>query len=140
MPLRLKPTLTIDLARALADVAGREVAAHGFAMFVAIVDGDGTPLLVVRLNDAQPASYDVAVQKARAAVHFRRPTKGFQDRILTDGRVNLLSLPGIVAVEGGLPFVVDGAVVGAIGVSGGTGEEDGQVGAAAVAALPGLLA
>ena len=140
MSLRLKPTLTFELARALADVAEREIAAHGFAMFVAVVDDAGTPLFVGRVNDAQPASFEVALQKAQAAVRFRRPTKGFEDRILQDGRVNLLSLPGIVAVEGGLPLVVDGAFVGAIGISGGTGVEDGQVAAAAAAALPGLLA
>lgn len=137
--LRSKPALTYELARALAEVAEREVAAHRFAMFVAVVDDAGTPLFVGRFNDAQAASYEVAVQKAQAAVRFRRPTKGFEDRILKDGRVNLLSLPGIVAVEGGVPLVVDGAVVGALGVSGGSGVEDGQVAAAAAGALPGLL-
>ena len=140
MPLRLKPTLTSDLARALADVAERTIADRGFAMFVAIVDDAGTPLLVVRINDAQPASYDIALQKAVAAVRFRRPTKAFENRVVKDGRLNLLSMPGILAVEGGAPFVVDGAHVGAIGVSGGTGEEDGVVAAAAIAALPELLA
>jgi uncharacterized protein GlcG (DUF336 family) len=139
LALRSKPTLTFELARALAEVAEREVVAHRFAMFVAVVDDAGTPLFVGRFNDAQAASYEVAVQKAQVAVRFRRPTKGFEDRILKDGRVNLLSLPGIVAVEGGVPLVVDGAVVGALGVSGGSGVEDGQVAAAAAAALPGLL-
>ena len=139
MSLQLKPTLTLDLARRLAAEAERHVTASGFAMFVAIVDAAGTPLFVARYHDAQPASFEVAVQKAQAAVRFRRPTKGFEDRILKDGRVNLLTLAGIVAVEGGLPFVVEGAFVGAVGVSGGTGAEDGEVAAAAVAALPGLL-
>jgi uncharacterized protein GlcG (DUF336 family) len=96
-------------------------------------------LFVARFNDAQAASFEVALKKAQAAVRFRRPTKGFEDRVIKDGRVNLLSLPGMVAVEGGLPLVVDAAVVGAIGVSGGTGVEDGQVAAAVAAALPGLL-
>lgn len=138
-PLRSKQTLTFDLARALSGVAEHEIAQRQFSMFVAIVDDAATPLLVGRFNDAQAASFEVALQKAQAAVRFRRPTKGFEDRVLKDARVNLLSLPGIVAVEGGLPLVVDGAVVGAVGVSGGTGVEDGQVAAAVAAALPGLL-
>ena len=137
--LRSKQTLTFDLARALAGVAEHEIAQHHFAMFVAIVDDAATPLFVGRFNDAQAASFEVALEKARVAVRFRRPTRGFEDRVIKDGRVNLLSLPGIVAVEGGLPLVVDGAVVGGIGVSGGTGVEDGQVAAAVAAALPGLL-
>jgi uncharacterized protein GlcG (DUF336 family) len=135
----VKPTLTLELAMALADAAGRAVAERGLAMFVAIVDAAGTPLMTVRYNDAQPASYEIALQKAVAALRFRRPTKAFENRIIKDGRLNLLSMPGIVAVEGGVPFVVDGACVGAIGVSGGTGEEDGKVAAVAVGALPGLL-
>lgn len=138
-PLRSKQTLTFDLARALAAVAEHEIARRQFAMFVAIVDDGATPLFVGRYNDAQAASFEVALQKAQAAVRFRRPTRGFEDRVIKDGRVNLLSLPGIVAVEGGLPLVVGEAVVGAIGVSGGTGVEDGQVAAAVAAALPGLL-
>jgi glc operon protein GlcG len=137
--LRSKQTLTFDLARALADVAAQEIARHQFAMFVAIVDDAATPLFVGRFNDAQAASFEVALRKAEVAVRFRRPTKGFEDRVIKDGRVNLLSLPGICAVEGGVPLAVDGAVVGAIGVSGGTGVEDGQVAAAVAAALPSLL-
>lgn len=140
MALGMRPTLTLDLARALADVAERTVAERGFAMFVAIVDAAGTPLVIHRYNDAQPASYEIALKKAVTALRFRRPTKAFENRVIKDGRLNLLSMPGILAVEGGLPLLVDGACVGAIGVSGGTGEEDGEVGAAAAAALPGLLA
>ena len=139
LSLRSKLTLTFDIAKALADVAEAQVTASGFSMFVAIVDEAGTPLHVACHNDAQPASYEVAVAKARVAARFRRATKAFEDRVIRDGRVNLLSLPGVVAVEGGLPLVVDGVVVGAIGVSGGTGVEDGQVAAAAVAAMPDLL-
>jgi uncharacterized protein GlcG (DUF336 family) len=138
-PLRSKQTLTFDLARALAAVAEQTIAQRQFAMFVAIVDDAATPLFVGRFNDAQPASFEVALQKAQAAVRFRRATRGFEDRIIRDGRLNLLSMAGIVAVEGGLPLLVDGAVVGAIGVSGGTGVEDGEVAAAVAAALPSLL-
>lgn len=141
LPLSLgsKPVVTLEIARALAAASEAVITRHQFTMFVAVVDDSGTPLLVMRVNDAQPGSYDVAVQKAQVAARFRRATRAFEDRVVSDGRVNMLSLPGIVAVEGGLPLVVDGVVVGAIGVSGGTGVEDGQVAAAAVEALPGIL-
>jgi uncharacterized protein GlcG (DUF336 family) len=139
LSLRSKPTLTFEIAQALADVAATRVAADGFAMFVAVVDDAGTPLHVARHNDAQPASFEVALAKARVAARFRRATRAFEDRVIKDGRVNLLSLPGVVAVEGGVPLVIDGIVIGAVGVSGGTGVEDGQVAAAAADALPDLL-
>ena len=86
MPLSLgsKSVLTLDIAKAVSSVAEAHIAANGLAMFVAVVDESGTPLYVVRANDAQPASYDVAVQKAQVAARFRRPTKGFEDRILSD--------------------------------------------------------
>ena len=141
MPLSLRPklTITLEIAKALAAVAEAHIAQHGFAMFVAIVDEAGTPLHVMRCNDAQPASYDVAVQKAQVAARFRRTTRAFEDRILKDGRLNLLSLPGIVAVEGGVPLVAGGTVIGGIGVSGGSSVEDGEVAAAAVDALSTVL-
>lgn len=139
MPLQMKPTLTVEMARRMADEAERYVTDHGLAMFVAIVDAAGVPLVVMRYNDAQPASFEIAVHKAQAAVGFRRPTRGFEERVLKDGRVNLLTLDGIIAVEGGVPCLVDGACVGAIGVSGGTGAEDGQVAQAGAAVLPALL-
>lgn len=135
LPLASRTVITADIARALADVARREIAAHHFSMYVAFVDDSGTPLVIERVNDGQSASFEVALAKARAAAGFRRATKAFEDRILKDGRVNLLSMPGILAVEGGLPLMVAGKVVGAVGVSGGTGVEDGQVAAAVAAAL-----
>jgi glc operon protein GlcG len=137
--LKSKPVLTLEVARALAAAAETQIVARKFAMFVAVVDDSGTPLFVARFNDAQPASYEVAVQKAQVSARFRRSTRAFEDRVLKDGRLNLLTLPGIVAVEGGVPLTVDGTIVGAVGVSGGTGVEDGEVAAAAADALPGLL-
>ena len=119
----------------MADAAEAHIARRGFSMFVAIVEAGATPLFVARYNDAQSGSFEVALAKAQAAVRFRRPTAAFQDRILRDGRVNLLSMPGLVAVEGGLPILVDEVLVGGIGVSGGTGEEDGEVAAAALAVI-----
>jgi glc operon protein GlcG len=134
-PFARPHTMTAPLARVLVEAARSAIEARGFAMFVAVIDGAATPLVVERVNDAQPASYEVAVAKARAAVGFRRPTKAFEERVLANGRVNLLSLPGMVAVEGGVPLLVGGHVAGAVGVSGGTGVEDGEIAAVVVAAF-----
>jgi glc operon protein GlcG len=134
-----RPSLTADIALRLRDTAREAILSRGFSMFVAIVDAAAVPLVVERINDAQPASFDVALAKARAAVGFRRPTKAFEDRVLTDHRVNLVTLPGIVAVEGGVPLVVAGQVVGAIGVSGGTGVEDGEIAAVALSSFHELV-
>jgi glc operon protein GlcG len=135
LTLATKTVITAEIARALADVARHEIAVHRFSMYVAFVDEAGTPVLVERVCDGQSASFEIALAKARAAAGFRRATRAFEDRILKDGRLNLLSLPGILAVEGGLPLLVAGQVVGAVGVSGGTGAEDGQIAAAVASAL-----
>lgn len=129
-----RKTLTLALAKALMTAAEREIARHGWSMYVTIADDGGMPVLVARVNHAQLASYDISVRKARAAVHFRRPTKVWEERVKS-GAVNVMSLPGVVASEGGVPLVVGDQIVGAVGVSGGTGAEDGVVAQAVVAAL-----
>ncbi len=134
MELVSKKVLTLEIARALVFAAEREIAAHGWAMFVAIVDETGAPLVVERVDDAQPASYQVAIDKAACAARFRRPTKVFADR-LQGGALHLLTVPGVIAVEGGVPLVSGDCVIGAVGISGGTGSEDGIVAAAAVQAF-----
>lgn len=132
-----KKTLTLALARHLMSAAEREIGARGWAMYVAIADDSGTPVLVTAVNGPQLASYEISVSKARAAVHFRRPTKVWEERV-RGGAPNVMSLRGVVASEGGVPLVVDGQVIGAVGVSGGTGAEDGVVAAAVLDALQGL--
>ena len=88
------------------------------------------------MDDVQQGSVDVALAKARSAARFKRPTKAFQDGLAAGGAgLRLLSLEGAVPVEGGVPLVVGGKIVGAIGASGGTSEQDGVVANAAVAAL-----
>jgi uncharacterized protein GlcG (DUF336 family) len=133
-----RKVITLALARTLAAAAEAEIGRRGWAMYVAITDDGGTPILVQNVNHAQSASYDISVRKARAAAGFRRPTKVWEERVKS-GAINVLSLPGIVASEGGVPLVVGGQVIGAIGVSGGTGAEDGVAAQAAVAALAGLV-
>jgi glc operon protein GlcG len=93
---------------------------------IAIVDPGGHLIYFERMDDAQLGSVRVAIDKARSAALFRRPTKVFDD-LLSKGRTAILALHGAVPLEGGLPLVAGGKIVGAIGASGGTGTQDGQV-------------
>ena len=130
--------ITLDLAKQMAAAAEKEIARNSFSMFVVIVDEGGLPLFVERVNDAQSGSFEVALAKARTAAMFRRPTKAFEDRIMAGG-TPLLTVDPITGVEGGLPLVVDGKTIGAIGISGGTSAQDGIVAQAAVDALAAAL-
>jgi uncharacterized protein GlcG (DUF336 family) len=94
-------------------------------MAITVVDDGGHMVAFARLDNTQIASVRISVSKARAANNFRRPTKVFQDRAAAD--VAVLSLPGAIASEGGIPLVIDGKIVGAVGASGGTAAQDGQV-------------
>jgi len=100
----------------------------------AIVDDAGLLVYLERLDGVQPASCDIAQHKARAAALFRRPTKALEDTV-AGGRVALLALPHIIPVEGGVPLVHEGQVIGAIGVSGVQSFEDGMVAKAGADAL-----
>jgi uncharacterized protein GlcG (DUF336 family) len=126
--------LTLEAAKAMAAAAERFALARGWTVAVAVVDAAGGLILFHCLEDTQPASQEIAVLKARTAVRLHRPTKAIEDAI-AGGRTALLSVPGIVALEGGLPVRSDGKVVGGIGVSGMTSSQDGEVAAAGVAAL-----
>jgi uncharacterized protein GlcG (DUF336 family) len=86
------------------------------------------------MDNAQTGSIEVAMQKARTAIAFKRSTKTFEDRTLA-GRTVLLGIPGVIPIEGGLPIIVDGQFVGAIGVSGGSSEQDGIAAQAALDAF-----
>ena len=129
-----KKTITLALAKRLMATAERQIMERGWAMYVAISDDGGTPILIEGVNRAQLASYEISVRKARAAAHFRRPTKVWEERV-RGGFPNVMSLPGVVASEGGMPLVVEGQVIGAVGVSGGTGAEDGVIAQAVVDTL-----
>src|SRR5690606_36270051 len=97
----------------------------------------GNLIYLERADGTQLRSIVVAQEKSRTALMFKPPTKMLEDTVLS-GRVHMMSLPGITSVEGGLPIIVDGEIVGSIGVSGVQSSQDGQVAAAGVAALSGL--
>lgn len=131
-PLLYGDPVTLAQARRIADAAREAAAAKGWTMAFAIVDPSGALVLFEKMDGTQNGSVEVAVAKARTSALFRRPTRVFSDAV-GSGRTQVMSLPNVVAIEGGVPIVVGGRVVGALGVSGATSEQDGEVAAAALA-------
>ena len=114
----------VDVARKVAAAALAEGKKNGWTVAAAVVDGGGALVYFERIDGTQSGSSEVAVAKARSSAAFKRPTKAFEDGV-AGGRQALLGLPGAVPLEGGIPLVVDGKIVGAIGVSGATSQQDG---------------
>jgi len=129
-----KKVLTLAAARKVMAAAEADAAKSNLAMAIAIVDDGGHLLLFEKMDETQAGSVDIAIRKARSAFLFKRPTKVFEDAV-AGGRNVVLALDGVMPIEGGLPLVVGGKVVGAIGCSGGTAPQDGVVAAAGAAAL-----
>jgi uncharacterized protein GlcG (DUF336 family) len=116
-----------DTAKKSAAAALAEARKNNWTMAAAIVDTAGDLVYFEKLDGTQAASTLIAVDKARSSVRFKRPTKALQDALAAGGDgLRMLALQGAVPVEGGLPLIVDGKIVGAIGVSGGTSTQDGQ--------------
>src|SRR5918993_486551 len=128
--------ITLDAAKKVAAPALAEASRNNWAMAVAVVDGAGDLVYFERMDATQSGSVVVAIDKARSAARFKRPTKAFQDMLAAGGEGwRVLGLHGAVPVEGGVPIVIDGKIVGAIGVSGGTSPQDGQCARAGVEAM-----
>jgi glc operon protein GlcG len=121
-----KTALTLDAAKKIAAAAEADAKVKGARVVIAVVDDGGALLLLERLDDTQVASVDVGIGKARTAAIFRRPSKVFEDQI-KDGRVAALALTGATPLQGGIPIIVEGKVIGAIGVSGETPLEDEEI-------------
>jgi len=129
------PIALAEAKRVLA-AAQAEATKNKWEVCVAIIDGGGHLVAFERMDTTQTGSVEVALDKARAAAAFRRPTKVFQDVVAAGGEgLRLLKLTGGMPIEGGLPLVSGGKIVGAIGVSGVTSAQDGQIAAAGAAAL-----
>ena len=128
------PPIALEVARKVAAGAAAEAKKNNFTMAIAIVDNGGTLTYFEKIDGTQLGSVDIAVSKARSANAFKRPTKVFEDAVVA-GRNVVLALPGVLPLEGGVPLVADGKVIGAIGVSGGSAPQDGQVAAAGAGAL-----
>lgn len=128
-----KKILSLEDAKRVAAAAEAEAAKNAWSVVVAILD-DGGHLLYLQREKVQLGSIEVAIAKARTALMFRRPSKAFED-LVAGGRVGYVAMPGVLPVEGGLPLMYEGEVVGAIGISGVKSNEDGQIAAAGAAAL-----
>jgi glc operon protein GlcG len=132
--LATRQVLTLDIAKQVAAAAAAEAAANKWTVVIAILDDGGNLMYLERIDDTQIASIQVAQAKARSAVGYKRPTKVFEDAV-AGGRTAILSLPDALPVEGGVPLILNGRVVGAIGVSGVTSQQDGQIAQAGAAAI-----
>lgn len=135
--LPVKHMINLAAARYIAVAAEAEASANEWAVVIAIIDDGGHLVLLQRMDGTQLASIDLATQKALSALIYRRPTKAFEDSLL-GGRQAVLALPGALPVNGGLPLTYGGDLIGAIGISGVTAEQDAQIAAAGVAALKSL--
>ncbi|MCX7150155.1 MAG: heme-binding protein [Rhodocyclales bacterium] len=119
--------LNLDTARKVSAAAEAEARKNNWNVVIAVVDAGGALVMLQRIDGTQYGSVAVATQKAQSAVAYRRPTKVFEDAVKVGGNPQLAFLPGAMPVEGGLPILMDGKIVGAIGVSGVTSAQDGMV-------------
>jgi uncharacterized protein GlcG (DUF336 family) len=131
-----KRVLTLAEAKKMASAAEARALEEGWPVAIAVVDDGGHLVCLARLDGTQLGSIDVAIEKARSAVLFKRPTKSWEER-LAEGKVGYLNLPGLVPVEGGIPVILDNQIVGGIGVSGVRSGEDALVAQAGLIALIG---
>ena len=126
----------VDAAKKLAAAAITEARKNNWTMAVAITDINGDLVYFEKMDGTQTGSVKVAIGKARSAALFKRPTKAFQDALAAGGEgLRILGIEGAVPVEGGLPLLLDGKIIGAIGCSGGTSQQDGVAAKAGAEAL-----
>jgi uncharacterized protein GlcG (DUF336 family) len=127
MPNPYGAPITLEQAKKVAAPALAEAAKNNWNMAVAIVDPSGNLVYYEKMDATQLGSANLAVEKARTAALFKRPSKTFQDALAGGGDgLRVLKVPGAIPIEGGLPLMVDGKIAGAIGVSGGQSTQDGQ--------------
>jgi glc operon protein GlcG len=131
---RDKKVLTLAAARRIVDAAEAEARARGLGVVTVVVDDGGAVIQLSRMDTAQVASVNVGIGKARTAAIYRRPSRVFEEQIAS-GRVAALALADATPLQGGVPIVIDGAVVGAVGVSGDTPSVDEQIALAGARAV-----
>lgn len=131
--MKTRPMLTLDDCRRISAAAEAEAKKNNWSVCIAILDDGGHLLHLIRMDGATPANARIAVEKGRTAAETRRSTAGWQERVKT--RPEMLRMPGVVPVQGGLPIVVEGGCVGGVGVSGAQSHEDEQIAKAGIEAL-----
>jgi glc operon protein GlcG len=130
-----RKVLTLEGAKKVSAAAAADARAHGEGAAIAIVDDGGNLIALERLDGTFPAGARISIGKARTAALFKKPTAAFED-IIRNGRTPMIALEDFTPLQGGVPIVVDGAVVGAIGVSGAaSAQRDEDVAKAGAAAL-----
>ena len=136
LPPNYGPPITLDAAKKVMAAAEAEAMRNQWPMVIAIVDSTGHLVILHRMDQAQYGSAKIAPLKAETALDFRRSTKVFEDSITGGGQgVRVVTMPNVLALEGGLPILQNGEVIGAIGVSGMRSDQDAQVARAGIAAL-----
>jgi glc operon protein GlcG len=128
--------ITLAQARKVAEAAEAEARKNKWNVVIAVVDSGGNLVLLHRLDDTQIASVQIAQKKAWTANGMRRATKVFEDGVAAGGAgLRVLGIEQIITAEGGVPIIVDGKIIGAIGISGVTSQQDGQIARAGAEAL-----
>jgi uncharacterized protein GlcG (DUF336 family) len=126
--------INLETAKKVAAGGAAEAKKNSWNVTIAIVDNHGMLIYYEMMDDTQTGAANTSIEKARTSALYRRPSKEFEDNI-AGGRNSVLGLPGVTPVDGGLPIIVGGKMIGAIGISGMSGAQDGQVAKAGVDAL-----
>lgn len=135
-PTPYGPSINVETSKKVAAASVAEARRNGWYMAVAIVDPAGDLVYFEKMDNTQAASIGIALDKARSSARFKRPTKAMQDVLAAGGEgLRFLALQGAIPAEGGVPLLMDGKIVGAIGVSGGSGQQDNQTAGAGAAAV-----
>lgn len=133
-PVAQRSVLTLEGAKAIAAAAEAEARRNNWNVAIAVVDAYGELVFFLKMDDVQQQSVDIAQGKARTAARMRRPTKALDDAV-AGGRTVLLAVDGVLPLEGGVPIIVGGLAIGAVGVSGVTSAQDAQVASAGIRAV-----
>jgi uncharacterized protein GlcG (DUF336 family) len=131
--MKQRPMLTLDDCKKISAAAEAEAKRNNWSVCIAILDDGGHLLHLVRMDGATPANARIAIEKGRTAAQTRRSTANWQERV--GKRPEMLGMPGVTPVQGGLPIVVDGVGIGGVGVSGVQSHEDEQIASAGIKAL-----
>ena len=131
--MKQRPMLTLEDCKKISAAAETEARRNNWNVCIAILDDGGHLLHLARMDGATPANARIAIEKGRTAAETRRSTANWQERVAK--RTELLRMPGVTPVQGGVPIVVDGTCVGGVGVSGVQSHEDEQIAAAGINAL-----
>jgi glc operon protein GlcG len=131
--MKTRPMLTLEDCRKISAAAEAEAEKNNWNVCIAILDDGGHLLHLIRMDGATPANARIAIEKGRTAAESRRSTAVWQERIKP--RPEMLGMPGITPIQGGLPIMVEGACVGGVGISGVQSHEDEQIAAAGIKAL-----